>query len=192
MRHGWNAILGALVVVLGLMMAGAGPVGAMETHEDEFGVTNGEELTLDLMLRKLERGELDPMACMYGYWATKSGDHVGARKIFEACAARGVLAAMPWIANLESNGLGGVESPERAAAWDRRAAEQGYSIGELNYGLDLLRGHGVARDEALGRAMIDRAAAQGDASARSVIDSGYDWRAVTPDVDEQHYEKRLY
>lgn len=163
-----------------------------ETVEDEHGTLNGQELTLDLMLNKLDRGIFDPMVCMYGYWASKSGNHAAARKIFIACADRGVAAAMPWMANLEENGLGGPEDPKAAAAWDKRAADMGYSIGLLNYGLDLLRGHGVERDEVKARQLIDRAAAQGDRAAKELIESGYDWRSVTPDADEHRYEEKLY
>lgn len=188
MRLAKSAAMVAAVLMPVTAWAASDPV----VEEDEFGSLNGEELSLDLMLRKLERGEFDPMACMYGYWATKSGNHVAARKIFMACADRGVVAAMPWMSNLEENGLGGPENPQGAAAWDKRAADMGYSIGQLNYGLDLLRGHGVARDETKARQLIDRAAAQGDSAAKQLIENGYDWRSVTPDADEHRYEQKLY
>ena len=83
-------------------------------------------------------------------------------------------------------------APEAAAEWSRRAAETGDPVGEFNYGLALIRGRGVARDEAAGRAMVDRAAAQGLKIAERMRASGYDPDAVTPDADEAKYRPNLF
>jgi len=61
-----------------------------------------------------------------------------------------------------------------------------------NYGLDLLRGHGVPRDPILGRKFVDRAATAGLDVARELQDAAYDPAAVTPDADEWKYEKRVF
>ena len=104
--------------------------------------------------------------CASGYMLTKSGDHAAARTIFEACARDGYTGTMTWMSQLDNNGLGGEYNPDAAAEWDRRAAEAGDPVGRFNYGLDLLRGHGVSQDEALGRRYVDAAAADGRAMTR--------------------------
>ena len=70
------------------------------------------------------------------------------------------------MSQLENKGMGGDYNPDAAAEWDRRAAEAGDPVGRFNYGLDLIRGHGVARDEALGRRYVDEAAKDGLAIAK--------------------------
>lgn len=172
----------ALVVV-----SFAGTYAALaEEESDAFGTLNPEELTITHHKRKLaqERG-VDINTCRLGYPMAKKGDTAFAREIFERCSAAGVDGAFPWMSWLEENGFQRAgKSPHLAAEWDRRSAERGYSIGQLNYGLDLLRGHGVPRDENRGRAMIDAAAAQGDRSARKVIEHNYDPYAVLPDTEK--------
>ncbi|MEM7685802.1 MAG: sel1 repeat family protein, partial [Pseudomonadota bacterium] len=66
--------------------------------------------------------------------------------------------------------------------------ETGDAIGQFNYGLDLLRGHGVARDPIRGRQWVDRAAAQGLDTAQELQSSGYDPESVTPDADRWKYD----
>jgi TPR repeat protein len=88
---------------------------------------------------------------------------------------------------LEENGYDRPSDPVAAADWDKRLAETGSSLGQFNYGLDLLRGHGVARDLPQGRALIDRAAEGGDRTARELAAAGYDPEAVTPEADKARY-----
>ena len=152
------------------------------------GETNPEEQTLNYFTEKYDFGNGKSTACVYGYWATKSGNHAAAKKIFDKCVAAGVDAAYPWQSYMSQNGYATRESLEDAAEWDKRSAERGYKVGQFNHGLNLLRGHGVAKNEALGRAMIDAAAAQGFESARDLAKSGYDPDVSIPDADE----KRLY
>ena len=71
--------------------------------------------------------------------------------------------------------------PAKAAEWDRKAAEAGYSIGQFNFGLDLLRGHGVRR-----------AARQGDADATDLAAHSYDQEFSTPEADKDRDRQRLY
>ncbi|MEC9435486.1 MAG: sel1 repeat family protein [Pseudomonadota bacterium] len=161
-------------------------------EEAPGGELNPNELSLETSLNKARRGETGMVVCAQGYMMTKSGDHGSAREVFEACAEAGYAGAMTWMSQMEDNGLGGPENPEAAAEWSRRAAATGDPVGEFNYGLALIRGRGVTRDEAAGRAMVDRAAAQGLDIAERMQASGYDPDAVTPDADEPKYRPKLF
>ncbi len=86
--------------------------------------------------------------CASGYYITKAGRHVQARKLFEACAAGGYTGAMTWMAQLDDNGYGAPEDPDSAAEWDRRAAAAGDPVGMYNLGLDMMRGRVCARHRA--------------------------------------------
>lgn len=155
--------------------------------EDEFGTLNPEEMTLGRVMRNIRDGQTDMMSCAAGYYITKSGRHGMAREVFETCANAGWTGAMTWMSQLDNNGLGGDYDPDSAAEWDRRAAEAGDPVGKFNYGLDLMRGHGVARNEALGRAYVDEAANDGLEIARRLQRAGYDLDEVTPDADNWKY-----
>ena len=61
------------------------------------------------------------------------------------------------------------------------------SVGKFNYGLALMRGHGVARDEALGRQFVDEAASEGLLIAQRLQGADYDLDGVTPDADNWKY-----
>lgn len=174
-----------------LLILSAAP--ALAEVEASHGTLNPEEMTIARILDDVARGETSMMNCAAGYGITKKGEHDDARKVFEACAADGWTGAMTWMAQLDDNGLGKPEeSPERAADWDRMAAEAGDPVGMFNYGLDLMRGRGVPADEAAGRALVDQAAQQGLPVARRLQAAGYDLDEVTPDADNWKYDKRLY
>lgn len=163
-------------------------IGQALAEDDPLGALNPEELTLNSSIQQAAEGKADIVICMQGYFATKSGDHEGANQIFKTCTEQGYVAAMHWRSHMAHNGLGQPENPAEAAEWDRRAAELGNPVGQFNYGLDLLRGHGIARDPILGRKWIDRAAAQGLDSAVELQGAGYDPEAVTPDADRWKYQ----
>jgi TPR repeat protein len=154
---------------------------------DEYGTTNPEEMTLGRMVENARNGEVDMTTCASGYLMTKSGQHAMARETFEACAEAGYTRAMTWMSYLEDNGFGGDYDPDASTDWNRRAAEAGDPVGMFNHGLDLLRGHGTALDEERGRALVDRAAAEGIAEAQVLRESGYDPDVVTPDADNWKY-----
>jgi len=160
---------------------------AAEPVEDDYGVRNPPEMGQARVLDNLGAGRLDMMTCASGYHLTKKGDHAAARRLVEACAGAGYSAAMTWMGQLVNNGLGGDYDPDAAAQWDRRAAEAGDPVGRFNYGLALIRGHGVARDMARGRALIDHAARDGLDIARRLQAAQYDPEAVTPDADRWKY-----
>ena len=159
---------------------------AAET-EDQLGDLNPEELTLNRVMENIRRGETSMTTCASGYMIIKSGRHFKARELFERCAEAGYTGAMTWMSQLDNNGLGGDYDPDAAAEWDRRAAEAGDPVGKFNYGLDLMRGHGVARDEAAGRALVDEAAAEGLQIAKRLQRADYDLDEVTPDADNWKY-----
>lgn len=172
-------------LILAALLA-ASPVLA-EEHPNAHGTLNPDEMTWQSNVDKARKGKIDMMVCASGYLMTKSGDHASARAIFEACAAAGYTGAMTWMSQLDNNGLGGDYDPDAAAEWDRRAAEAGDPVGKFNYGLDLMRGHGVAKDEALGRQYVDTAAAEGLDVAKRLQGAGYDLDEVTPDADDWKY-----
>jgi uncharacterized protein len=152
------------------------------------GVLNPQEQTLDYFANRHTYTHEKSMACTYGYWAAKSGHFKEAKSIFDKCVAVGVEGAYAWQSLMSQSGIGVPQSLEDAAEWDRKSAERGYKVGQFNYGLDLLRGHGVARDEAAGKALIDASAAQGFEAAKTLKDANYDPEVVLPDAEE----KRVY
>ncbi|GIT91317.1 hypothetical protein JANAI62_17730 [Jannaschia pagri] len=159
---------------------------------DAHGTHNPEELTICSHIDRMRQGETHPVLGFIGYIEAKAGNHDTAREIFTTLADEGNSSAMTWMAWMEDNGLGGPEDAEAAAEWDRRSMEAGSSVGAFNYGLDILRGRGVAYDEELGRRIIERAAALGDRAAQHLIDNDFDLDSVTPDADEWKYEKKLF
>ena len=160
---------------------------------DEYGTRNPEELSIKGALARLRIGEAHPMEFALGYGAAKAGLHDEAKEIFEG-AVRETQSpqAMTWLSWMADNGLAGPEDPETAAMWDRRAAEAGSEVAMFNYGLDLLRGRGVAHNPEEGRRMIRRAAELGDTTAQHLIDNDWDLDSVTPDADNWKYGPRLF
>ncbi len=160
---------------------------ALAEEVDPGGTLNPDEMSLNKALSRALQGDVDMVTCAQGYLMTKKGSHAQARRIFEACAARGWTGTMTWMSYMEDNGLGGPEDAKAAARWDRKAALAGDPIGQFNYGLDLLRGRGVARDQTLGRHYIDKAARAGVDAAKRLKEAGYDLDIVTPDADNWKY-----
>jgi hypothetical protein len=164
-----------------------GTAASAQTVEDEYGTLNPQDTGFGRVMSNIDNGVTDMTTCATGYYITKSGRHEMARKLFESCANAGYAGAMTWMGQLDNNGLGGDYDPDAAAAWDKRAADLGDPVGKFNYGLNLLRGHGVAQDPELGRAYVDEAARDGLKIAKRLKESGYDPNEVTPDADEWKY-----
>lgn len=156
-------------------------------ENDPHGTLNPQELTWESMLERAERGETGMVICSTGYAITKKGEHAAARRLFERCAEAGYTGTMTWLSQLDNNGLGGDYDPDAAAEWDRKAAELGDPVGKFNHGINLMRGHGIAKDEALGRQWVDEAAAEGLKVAKRLQAAGYDLDEVTPDADNWKY-----
>lgn len=174
-------------VAAAISLAAGFPAGAEEP--DPGGILNPDEMSLDRSLKRAMEGEVDMVICAQGYLMTKQGNHGDARTVFQNCAKKGWTGTMTWMSYMDQNGFGGREDPSRSAEWDKKAAELGDPIGQFNYGLDLLRGYGVAADPDMGRQYIDRAAEQGLDIADRLRANDYDWQAVTPDADEWKYNR---
>jgi len=168
--------------LIALLVLVAGPALA-----EDHGELNPPEMGINRVMENIRQGKPDMVTCASGYFITKKGDHAQARELFEACAEAGWTGTMTWMSQMENNGLGAPEDPEAAAEWDRRAAEAGDPVGKFNYGLDLIRGRGVAQDEAAGRALVDEAASDGLEIAKRLQGAGYDLDEVTPDADNWKY-----
>lgn len=155
--------------------------------EDEFGILNPDDTGRDMIIRKIEMGVIDSVTCSLGINVTKTSDHKLSRKLTRACAEAGYTKAMTWMSQLENNGMGGEYNPDVSANWDQRAAAAGDPVGKFNHGLNLMRGHGIAKDEALGRKYVDEAAKDGLEIAKQLQSADYDLDAVTPDADNWRY-----
>ena len=168
-------------------LAGAALAGPPATLEDEDGILNPEDTGREMIKRKIQMGVTDSITCSLGINITKNDDHVLGRDLAKRCAEAGLTKAMTWMSQLENNGLGGDYDPDASTEWDRRAAEAGDPVGQFNYGVDLMRGHGVAQNEELGRQYVDDAAKEGLAIAKRLQAAGYDLDEVTPDADNWKY-----
>ncbi len=180
---------GAVAIVALSCTAIAGAARAQTAAADDGGELNPQQLSIQYWGAKSHEARFDPKMCTYGVFMDKTGQHEEARRIFERCAKAGNVNAMPWMSYLEENGYDRPSDPVAAAAWDKKLADTGSSLGQFNYGLDVLRGHGVPLDRKLGKDMIDRAAASGDKTARELAAHDYDPESVTPTVDLARYRK---
>ncbi|MCI4662709.1 MAG: sel1 repeat family protein [Neomegalonema sp.] len=154
------------------------------TVENDFGILNPDDTGRAMLLRKIEMGARDSVTCSLAFNSTKYDDHRSARFIARVCAEAGIVKAMTWMSSLEGSGVGGPPDPKAAAMWNRRAAEAGDPIGKFNYGVDLLRGSGVAQDVQTGRKLVDQAASLGVEVAQQLAKANYDLSVITPDVEE--------
>jgi TPR repeat protein len=179
----------ALGAILAAVLTGAALAEVAAPADDEIGTLNPQELTIDYWVARSQEARFDPGMCLYGYPLAKMGWHEAARRIFQRCAEAGIAGAMPWMSWTEENGYDQPADPVKAAAWDKKLADTGSSLGQFNYGLDILRGHGVTQDRALGKAYIDRAASGGDTTARELTRHDYDPESVTPESDKAHYRQ---
>ncbi len=198
-KHGFVAFaLAAAAIFAGAASGLAGDAVASLEHaapnsgadsDDEVGTLNPQDLTIEYWVAKSKEAHFDPTMCLSGYPLAKMGWHEAARRIFQRCSEAGIAGAMPWMAWTEENGYDRPPDPVKAAEWDKKLADMGSSLGQLNYGLDILRGHGVTQDRALGKSYVDKAAGGGDTTARELAQHDYDPESVTPDADKAHYRK---
>lgn len=157
----------------GLMLAAAIlPVRAELAVEDEQdgGVLNGADFSYRYYLDQMRRfPDRLGIICVNAYELDKSGRHDQSFLLFNECAGRGNPPAMIYLALMHELGLGTPADLAASAAWLRRAAETGYSVGQYHYGAALLRGRGTVRDPAAARAWLEKAAAQGDRDAARLL-----------------------
>jgi hypothetical protein len=177
----------SVLAVFAILLAGTAFAEPPATVEDDLGILNPQDTGLEMLTRKIELGVIDSVTCSLGINVTKTDNHELARQLTRRCAEAGYTKAMTWMSQLENNGLGGDYNPDASAEWDRRAAEAGDPVGKFNYGLDLMRGHGVAQDETLGRRYVDQAAKDGLEIAKRLRGADYDLEEITPDADNWKY-----
>jgi uncharacterized protein len=79
------------------------------------GELNPEEQTLSYFANKYDFKAGKSTACVYGYWATKAGNHADAMKIFDKCSQANVEAAMIWESYMYQNGYAVEKDLEKAA-----------------------------------------------------------------------------
>jgi DNA-directed RNA polymerase specialized sigma24 family protein len=92
-----------------------------------------------------------------------------------AAAERGdARSQFLWGLRLATGGAGVDPDPAAAAAWCRRAAEQGLGEAQFNLGLLLLAGTGVPADRTLAAHWLELAALNGIAEAEACLDLLYD------------------
>ena len=164
-----------------------GPALAEDAHEmvvDEGGILNPEELTINYFANHHDFKKSDPILCTMGWLAVKMSYNKEGARIFKQCAEVGNEASMIWLAQLYDNGLGVEKDLLKSVDWERQAAERGYSIGEYNYGLSILKGKAPEQDPEIGKMWIRRAAEQGDSSAQTLIDENWNLDVAIPDADE--------
>ena len=177
----------SILAVFSVLALICGPAFGDESREmvaDEGGILNPEELTIPYFAKYHDFKKGDPILCTVGWLAVKLSYNKEAAKIFHQCAEVGNEASMIWLAQLYDNGLGVEKDLLKSVDWERQAAERGYSIGEYNYGLSILRGRGPVQDTEVGKMWIQRAAQQGDVSAQTLIDEDYNLDVAIPDADE--------
>ncbi|WP_299041219.1 sel1 repeat family protein [uncultured Tateyamaria sp.] len=177
-------MMASCLVLANAALADDAPV----TVENELGILNPQDTGQEMLIRKIEMGVIDSVTCSLGINVTKTDNPELSRTLTRRCAEAGYTKAMTWMSQLENNGLGGDYNPDASAEWDRRAAEAGDPVGRFNHGLNLMRGHGIAQDEALGRRYVDQAARDGLEIAKRLQGADYDLDEVTPDADNWRYQ----
>lgn len=106
--------------------------------------------------------------CLYGYVATKTGDHQAAIQIFEDCIERwNDVYSMIWLAELyESGGVGVDKNYSYATSLMKKGAllndEAGYSsLARYHYGVALYEGKGTKSDPEAAKIWLKKAEAEG-------------------------------
>jgi len=113
--------------------------------------------------------------CLYGYVASKTGNHAAAVKIYEDCIARwDDVYSYINLARLYEEGRGVSKDPVQAATLMQRGAGQpesdGYApLARYYWGVMLIEGNGVAADRAEGERWLQQAAAEGVREARDYL-----------------------
>ncbi len=132
----------------------------------------GAEDTSELSYHRFadEQGPEHPLYCMYGYFASKTGDHATAHRILNRCVESAQNpAAMIYLSFFYEEGIGTEPDRAKARSLVRRAAEQGYSLAQYLLGSELLEAAETEDDRREALAWLQRAAAQGDEDARALL-----------------------
>lgn len=105
--------------------------------------------------------------CLYGYVATKTGDHQAAIQIFEDCIERwNDVYSMIWLAQLYESGAGVAQNYSYATSLMKKGAllndEAGYSsLARYHYGIALYEGKGIKPDPEAAKIWLKKADAEG-------------------------------
>lgn len=123
-----------------------------------------------------QMGAGHPLRCLMAYPAHKTGDHAASVEILRTCVAEGNVWAMIGLAMMYENGAGVPRSLEASADLMRRAAAMddpaGYaSLARYHWGMALLEGRGVERDEAQARHWLRIAAQEGVREAAEALEA---------------------
>ena len=135
--------------------------------------TAGAEDTSELSYQRFadEQGPEHPLYCMYGYFASKTGDHATAHRILNRCVESAQNpAAMIYLSFFYEEGIGTEPDRAKARALVLRAAQQGYSLAQYLLGSGLLEEAETEDDRREALAWLERAAAQGDEDARALLE----------------------
>lgn len=109
-----------------------------------------------------------------GVRAYDAGDFAAAHKAWLPLAKGGDLAAMRNVGHLYEHGRGVAADPKEAAAWYRKAAEDGFSRAQANLANLYLKGEGVAQDDREAALWFHKAALQGHAVAQYNLGAMYE------------------
>lgn len=145
----------ALLITTGLTFPGL-------AQADKETVITGNELSYDSMIDSSKR-----MKCIYGYVASKSGDHGSAIAIFEDCIERwDDVYSMIWLAQMYESGTGLPKSDSKAFELMERGAQifdtAGYGKwARYHYGKALYLGRGTQANPSAALAPLRKAAAEG-------------------------------
>lgn len=113
-----------------------------------------------------------------------------AMALWDGAAQQGYAPAQVWLGYIFDK----AEEDFAAVGWYRKAADQGDAAGQFGLGEMLIKGEGVAMDEALGLDFVRKAAQQDHASAVALLMSAYrnGREGVDPDpVKADEWEARL-
>jgi TPR repeat protein len=173
------------------------PTAKAETVTSDHGITNPVEESIEYQLEKLRTSRTNgtlTVLCWKAHEMDKAGMHEEALPVMITCAKEGHDISMLELAKLYETGSGVKKDLKQAVYWLKKSSDRGFSTGQLYYGIALLTGKGVSQDIPKGQALIQKAAAQNDAHAIELINSGYDVEAVIPDagVDLSRSESPLY
>jgi TPR repeat protein len=133
-------------------------------HFGGFGLVKSDKKAAKIWKRASELGDVVAMRCLGGSYAEGLGvklDKKKAERLCRAAADRGDAVAQNKIACL----LHSEEKLEEAFRYFALAADQGFTIGELNLGLCYRGGGGTEVDLGKARYWLERAAAKGDKDA---------------------------
>ncbi len=120
------------------------------------------------------------LKCLYGYYASKSGDHLTAVAIFEDCIERWQdVYSMIWLAHLYENGAGVAQDLAEAFELVKQGSQvqdpAGYSsLAKYHYGVALLEGRGTDKNLNAGVKALREASGEGVTTACDyLIDAGF-------------------